>query len=72
VHASFSSAGAEPTAMSEAARRQATASLLSDTSRRCQAWLRVAIGQPAYLRVRGGLWRHEQMALPYERLIGQR
>jgi hypothetical protein len=34
LQSSFGSAGAEPTAMSEAARRHATASLLSGTSRK--------------------------------------
>lgn len=53
MHASVDSAGAEPTAMSEAARRQATASLLSDTGRGCQRRRLVAIGRSAYLRVRG-------------------
>ena len=55
VHASFGSAGAEPTAMSDAARRHATASLLSDTSRRCQHQRLVAIGRSAYLHVPSGL-----------------
>src|SRR5215210_6150041 len=49
------SAGAGPTAMSEAARRQATASLLSDTSRTCHDQRLVSIGRPAYFQVPSGL-----------------
>jgi hypothetical protein len=47
---SFGSAGAGPTAMSGAARRQTTASLFSDTSPRCHRKRLVAIGRTAYFR----------------------
>jgi hypothetical protein len=50
LQSSLGSAGAEPTAMSEAASRQATASLFRDTSPRCHHQRLVAIGLTAYLR----------------------
>ena len=50
LQSSFGSAGAGPTAVSDAPRRQTTASLFSGTSARCHGQRLVAIGRTAYLR----------------------
>jgi hypothetical protein len=59
VQSSFGSAGAEPTAMSDTARRHATASLLSDTSRTCHDQRLFSIGRPAHFQVSSGLVERE-------------